>query len=121
MAFDVRPILWPFTTRPALVFSATQAFCTAYASSIVIPGCWMDNCRIWVRARSESSNRLAASRILFHPTCVCSSESPIIVFFKLPIPSISVTTSSPTFTSARPSGVPVRIMSPGDNVINSLR
>src|ERR1700733_5597965 len=65
MAFDVKPILWPFTTRPALVLSATQAFCTAYASSIVMAGCWMDNCRIWVRARSESSSRLAASRILF--------------------------------------------------------
>ena len=48
-------------------------------------------------------------------------ESPIIVFFKLPIPSISVTTSSPSFTSARPSGVPVKMISPGDRVIKSLR
>src|SRR5579863_8039417 len=64
MAFEVRPILWPFTTRPSLVFRATQAFCTAYASSMVMAGCWMESWRICVRERSDSSSRLAASRIV---------------------------------------------------------
>src|SRR5579862_2204673 len=64
MALDVRPILWPFIVRPAPVLSATQAFCTAYASSMVMSGCWMESWRICVRARSDSSSRRAASRML---------------------------------------------------------
>src|SRR6266446_9218985 len=35
-----------------------------------------------------------------------------MVLLKLPMPSISVTTSSPSRTPTRPSGVPVRITSP---------
>ena len=38
-----------------------------------------------------------------------------------PMPSISVTTSSPTFTLTTPSGVPVRITSPGASVMKPLR
>ena len=37
------------------------------------------------------------------------------------MPSISVTTSSPTFTLTTPSGVPVRITSPAPSVMNALR
>src|SRR5690606_12601924 len=38
-----------------------------------------------------------------------------------PTPSISVTTSSPATTLARPSGVPVRMMSPGESVMMADR
>src|SRR5262249_32958067 len=44
-----------------------------------------------------------------------------IRFSTRPSPSISVTTSSPLCTPTNPSGVPVRITSPGESVMNALR
>ena len=43
MAFEVRPILWPFRVRPSAIFIATQARWMAYASSIVMPGFSSEN------------------------------------------------------------------------------
>ena len=43
------------------------------------------------------------------------------VLTSLPTPSISVTTSSPGFTLTMPSGVPVRIRSPGESVMKLLK
>ena len=44
-----------------------------------------------------------------------------MVLTSAPMPSISVTTSSPGWQSTTPSGVPVRIRSPGDSVMKRLK
>ncbi len=66
-------------------------------------------------------------------TCNIFAVNPMIYFLhfalssltirltRRPTPSTSTTTSSPGTTSDSPFGVPVAIMSPGCNVINSLR
>src|SRR5206468_10435268 len=51
----------------------------------------------------------AHSQRVIGPNHRPNSASPTMVFTSRPMPSISVTTSSPTFTLITPSGVPVRI------------
>ena len=49
------------------------------------------------------------------------TSSPTMVLTRRPMPSISVTTSSPGRTSTTPSGVPVRITSPRLKVMKLVR
>src|SRR6218665_2130013 len=60
IAFDVRPILWPFIVRPLRSSSCIQARWIAEGSSIVISGESSENWRQARRVRCACCNRSAA-------------------------------------------------------------
>ena len=124
MAREVRPILWPldaplgqFDFHPGLLDGVgvgdADVGMVERDLADLRPGAFG-----FVQARREA--RAVSSMERFQEWGMSGGQG-TRVLTSLPTPSISVTTSSPGFTLTMPSGVPVRIRSPGESVMKLLK